>query len=532
MAVIGIDLGTTNSVVAAVVGSEVQIVTDPQQRRLHPSVISFQPDGMRVFSHEAVARRIIDPKYTIYSAKRLLGQAYRSEEVQLVASRVPYDVREGPNEQPVFCGPNRTFTMPEISGMMLSYLKQISEMYLGDTVDGAVITVPANFNETQRRATMDAGRIAGIDGLRVLNEPTAAALAYGRGRTMSQRIAVYDFGGGTFDVTILQIEGEVFEVLATGGDTFLGGDDADSVLMNVLGELYLAQHGSDPREDQASRARLMLAAEQIKRHLSDYPEAKGEFKAIGHSAAGLPQSLRFAVGRPVFERAITSLVNRTIKTCDEVLAIAQLAPMQIDEVILVGGSTRIPLVRQMVEKHFGRPPRTDINPDEVVGFGAAIQADQLANGPNVSSPQAVLLDVTPRGLGIAVAGGFSEMIIEKNVQVPIEQTRLFTTSADNQTVVRIRVCEGESKRYDENTALGELELPGLPPALRGEVKIEVTFHIDASGILRVKARDPDADRATEAAVNLRGGMSEAEVADATARNAEEMSHTLLPESLR
>jgi molecular chaperone DnaK len=532
MAVVGIDLGTTNSVVATVRGEQVVIIPDNQGRRLHPSVVSFLPDGSRLFSYEAVARRIIDPRNTVYSAKRLIGLPFRSDEVRLAASRLPYEVTEGANEQPVFLGPgDRTFTIPEISALLLGYLRECAEEHLGEEVTGAVITVPANFNDAQRRATMDAGRIAGLEVLRVLNEPTAAALAYGAGQNISQRIAVYDFGGGTFDVTVLQVEGYVFEVLATGGDTFLGGDDADSLLMNTLAETFNQQYGVDPLQDPGTKARLLLAAEQIKRHLSDNTEARGELKNLGVDATGQPISVRFNVTRDVFEGAASPLVGRTIQTCQEVLTAAQLTPSQIDEVILVGGSTRIPLVRTEAERYFGRPPRTDINPDEVVAWGAAIQAEILANAGSNTASQAVLLDVTPRALGIAVAGGYAEKIVDKNVPVPVEQTRLFATSGDNQTVVRIQVCQGESRRFEENIALGELELPDIPPARRGEVKIEVTFRVDTNGILRVRACDAATGVAREAAVSVRGTMTEDEVAAAADRQQSEEAPASLPEGI-
>jgi molecular chaperone DnaK len=517
MAVVGIDLGTTNSVVATVRDGQVVVVPNLQQGYLHPSVVGFSADGLKCFSVEAVARRILDPKNTVYSAKRLIGLPFRSPEVQRALVRLPYELREGNNEQAVFDGPDRTYTMPEVSGLLLGYLRQCAELFLGDAVSSAVITVPANFNDSQRRATVDAGRIAGLDVLRVLNEPTAAALAYGLGQNMSQRIAVYDFGGGTFDITILQVENDVFEVLATGGDSFLGGDDMDTALLNILSDLFNAEHGIDPRDDRTARSRLLIAAEQVKCHLSEFPEARGDLKNIILGAAGEPLSLRFHIARSVFETAIRSLVTRTLQTCEEVLLSAQLAPSQIDEVIMVGGTTRVPLVRSEVERFFGRPPRIDLNPDEVVAWGAAIQAENLANAGDSLPSRAVLLDVTPRALGIAVAGGFAERIIDRNVPVPVEQTRLFTTSADNQTVVRIQVCQGESRRFDENVPLGELELTDLQPARRGEVSIEVTFKIDTNGILCVRARDPKTGAVREAAVNVRGAMSPTEVEEAAER---------------
>jgi molecular chaperone DnaK len=519
MAVLGIDLGTTNSVVACVRGDEVVIVPDQQGRRLHPSVVTLQPDGSKLFSYDAVARRILDPAYTIYSAKRLMGQPFDSEEARLVKERVPYQLQQGNNEQVVVLGPDRPYTIPEISGLLLGYMHRCAQEHLQTDVTGAVITVPANFNNGQRQATMDAGRIAGLDVLRVINEPTAAALAYGLGRDMSQRIAVFDFGGGTFDVTILQVEGEVFEVIASGGDSFLGGDDIDEAVMMMLSDQFQAQHGFDPSGDPGIRSRLVMAGEQIKRALSRQPEAKGELK-VGNDASGNPRSLNFHITREQYEVAITPLVARTLMTCDEVLNAAQLTHSQIDEVIMVGGSTRIPLVRKQVGSQFGRPPRTDINPDEVVACGAAVQAASLAGDVAQLGHKPVLLDVTPRALGIAVAGGFAEPIVERNVPLPVEQTRVFATSTDQQTKVVIQVCQGESRRFEENAALGELALHGLRAGRRGEVKIEVTFKVDTNGILRVRARDPETGMVTEAAVSVRGAMSETEVEAAVERQTE------------
>ncbi len=518
--------------IATVRGGQVVVVPAAHGGYLHPSVVSFAADGLKYFSREGVARRIIDPKNTVYSGKRLIGLSFRSKEVQRAVARLPYELREGNNEQAVFVGPDRTYTIPEVSGLLLGYLRQCAELFLGDTVTGAVITVPANFNDAQRRATIDAGRIAGLDVLRVLNEPTAAALAYGLGQNMSQRIAVYDFGGGTFDITILQVEGDVFEVLATGGDTFLGGDDMDTALQNILAELFRAEHGIDPRKEQAAHARLLIAAEQVKCHLSEFTEARGELKNIAVSSQGEQLALRFHIARNVFETSIRGLVGRTVQTTQEVLGSAGLAASQIDEIIMVGGTTRVPLVRAEVARYFGRPPRIDLNPDEVVAWGAAIQAENLAHSGENLANQAVLLDVTPRALGIAVTGGFAERILDRNVPVPVEQTRVFTTSADGQSTVRIQVCQGESRRFEENVPLGELELSGIPPARRGEIAIEVTFRVDTNGILRVRARDAATGAAREAAVNVRGGMTDVEVAEAVERQKSQESSpdsSLLPE---
>ena len=521
MAVLGIDLGTTNSVVAAVRGGDVVIIPDRQGHRLHPSVVALLPDGARLFSHDAAARRLTDPRHTIYSAKRLMGQPYQSDEAQRTAARLPYQVQQGSNEQTVIVGPDRSYTVPEISGLLLGYLKQAAQLHLAEEITGAVITVPANFNNAQRQATMDAGRIAGLDVLRVINEPTAAALAYGLGRGISQRIAVFDFGGGTFDVTILQVEGEVFEVLASGGDSFLGGDDIDETLTGLLADQFAQQHGFDPRTDSGIRGQLVLAAEQIKRHLSTHEAGEGGLTVTRDDQQEL--ALRFKISRADLEAAIAPLVERTIAVCDEVLALVKLSTSQIDDVIMVGGSTRIPWVRKEVERHFGRAPRTDINPDEVVAVGAAVQAASLAGGGAALSHRPILLDVTPRALGIAVAGGYAEPIVERNVPVPVEQTRVFSTSTDNQTKVIIQVCQGESRRFDQNVPLGELALAGLRGGVRGAVKIEVTFKVDTNGILRVRARDPETDLATEAAVNVRGTMSEGEVAAAASRQGDALT---------
>jgi molecular chaperone DnaK len=520
MAVLGIDLGTTNSVVASVRGGDVVIVPDRQGHRLHPSVVALLADGGRLFSHEAAARRPVDPRHTIYSAKRLMGQPFQSDDAQKAAKRIPYEIQQGSNEQIVVVGPDRSYTIPEISGLLLSYLRQAAQMHLDDEVTGAVITVPANFNNAQRQATMDAGRIAGLNVLRVINEPTAAALAYGLGRGISQRIVVYDFGGGTFDVTVLQVEGEIFEVLASGGDSFLGGDDVDEAVLQLLADQFQDQHGFDARDSRTMRGHLLMAAEKIKRHLSNNEIAEGGLTVSTEDPGKEPLEMTFKIARAHVEQALEPLLKRTLAACDEVLAAAKLTASQIDDVIMVGGSTRIPAVRKGVERHFGRAPRTDINPDEVVAVGAAVQAASLAGGGMALAHRPILLDVTPRALGIAVAGGFAEPIVERNVPVPVEQTRVFSTSTDNQTKVIIQVCQGESRRFSENVPLGELTLNELRAGIRGEVKIEVTFKVDTNGILRVRARDPETGLATEAAVSVRGTMNESEVELAMSRQGE------------
>jgi molecular chaperone DnaK len=509
--VVGIDLGTTNSVVAAMHDGKVEVFADAEGNRLHPSEISFHPGGQTLVSYAARQRRLVDPRNTLFSVKRLIGQPFRAPAVQTAIARLPYRALEGANEQTVLFARGKSYGVPEISAIILRHLKQCAEAALKTEVREAVITVPANFNDAQRAATKAAGEIAGLSVRRILNEPTAAALAYGVGRQLDRRIAIYDFGGGTFDITILRIKDRIFEVLATGGDTFLGGDDFDLVLVDLLAEDFLRQYRYDLRADEIARPRLVVAAEQIKRYLSDQDEVAGEIKEIVYGEGGKPIDIQFQIARDRFEGAVASLVERTFWACDDVLKLAEIAPAEIDDVILVGGTTRIPLVRRQVEGYFGRPPRTNINPDEVVGYGAAVQGAALSTDLDAESFYSLLLDVTPRALGIAVAGGYAEVVVERNAQLPVEHTRVFATSADDQEQVRIQICQGESRRFEENAPLGELRLEGLRKARRGDVKIEVTFQIDTDGILHVRARDADTGRSEQATVTVRGTMTEDEV---------------------
>ncbi|HJZ83709.1 MAG TPA: Hsp70 family protein [Polyangia bacterium] len=511
--VIGIDLGTTNSVVATVKDGKVVVITDDKGRRLHPSIVSFHPNGGTLVSYEAQQRRIVDPRNTIFSAKRLIGQPYRSEDVQYAIQRLPYRVEEGPNEQTVIVARGKRYTVPEISALVLAYLRQCAERHFGGPVDKAVITVPANFNDSQRAATKAAGRIAGLEVLRILNEPTAAALAYGVGRGLDRKIAIYDLGGGTFDITILQVRDKIFEVLATGGDTFLGGDDMDEAMLDLLALDFLADHHYDLRDDMVARPVLLVAAEHVKRQLSKHERYQSEIKDLIHGEGGAAIALKIDVARDRFEQAIEPLCERTFEACEEVIRLAGLEVSQIDDVVLVGGATRVPLVQRSVEKYFQKPVHANINPDEVVAYGAAIQALALSSDLEMDQFYSLLLDVTPRALGIAVAGGYAEPIIGRNVQIPVEQTRIFTTASDHQQLVRIQVCQGESRRFDENTALGELALSDLRRARRGEIKIAVTFLIDTDGILRVNARDVDTGAAQTATIQVRGTMSEQEIGE-------------------
>jgi molecular chaperone DnaK len=490
----------------------VAVIPDPDGRRLHPSVVSFHPSGETLVSYAAQQRRIIDARNTIFSSKRLIGQPFRSEDVQYAIGRLPYKVEEGPNEQTVIAVRGRRLSVPEVSAIVLSHLKQCAEAFLKQPVEKAVITVPANFNDSQRAATKAAGRIAGLEVLRILNEPTAAALAYGVGRNFDHKVAIYDVGGGTFDITILQVRDRIFEVLATGGDTFLGGDDMDEAVLDLLALDFLAEHKYDLRDDAMARPVLLVASEHIKRQLSKAESYQGEIKELVHGPGGAPVGMRIDLSRQRFEQAIEPLVDRTFEACAEVIDLAGLAPHDIDDIVLVGGATRVPLVRRRVEEYFGKPPHANINPDEVVAYGAAVQALALSSDVEADQFYSLLLDVTPRALGIAVAGGYSESIIGRNVQIPVEQTRIFTTSCDHQQLVKIQVCQGESRRFDENTPLGELTLSGLRSARRGEVQIAVTFQIDTDGILRLQARDVETGLEQRATVQVRGTMSEEDVA--------------------
>ncbi|MCC6993671.1 MAG: Hsp70 family protein [Deltaproteobacteria bacterium] len=503
--VIGIDLGTTNSVAATVRNFKVEVVPDPQGRRLHPSVVSFPPDGSILVGHSAKQRRIVDPLNTIYSAKRFIGQSVRSPLVQLALTGVPYQLEEGPNEQAIITVHGQRRTVPEISALVLAYLKQCSERFLGGAVDRAVITVPANFNDAQRQATKLAGEIAGLKVMRILNEPTAAALAYGFGKALDRRIAVFDFGGGTFDVTVLQVRDRIFEVLATGGDSFLGGDDLDRALLDHLLANFNETHRVDARSSPEAIARLVIAAEQIKCQLSIHELVEGEITGIQISPSRPPLSLPFRITRATFENLVSPFVERAMTVTEQVVFAASLSVDDIHDIICVGGTTRVPLVQRRLATLFKKEPIVKINPDEVIAYGAAIQAGSLTDGAvDPAKFYSLLLDVTPRALGIGVAGGYAEVIIEKNAPIPIEQTRVFTTSRDNQTEVEIQCCQGESRRFGENAPLGKLTLSGLPAARRGDVQIEVTFQIDTDGILNVRARDQATGQAQQASMTVVG----------------------------
>ncbi|MEM6996709.1 MAG: Hsp70 family protein [Myxococcota bacterium] len=517
--VLGIDLGTTNSACAVVRNGRASVVRRGEDR-IVPSVVAALPDGSIVVGNRAKRRRAVDPTQVVYSAKRLIGRRYSSTEVQRMCTTVPYDIREGNNEAVVVELGARLHSVVEISAYILTYLREMAEEALGQRVSKAVVAVPANFTDGQRSATRVAARLAGLDVIRVINEPTAAALAYGYIEDTDRRIAVYDFGGGTFDVTILQITRNVFEVLATSGEMFLGGDDIDEVVLQMMAETYAQQHGLHPGGNPVAMERLRAVAEQVKIQLSETAKASVRVEEV---MPGQPGNLEFTLDQDYLRPRVAPIVRRTIPVCQDALRSAGLSPHQVDEIVLVGGTTRLPLVREVVREVFGKEPQTSINPMSVVAVGAAIQGAALMgslvplSGGGVSQPNmsasAVLLDVTPRSLGVRTVGGFVDMIIERNTPIPVEQTRLFTTTSDGQRFVRIQVCQGESEQFESNFKLGELTLSGLREAPRGEVTIAVTFEINADGLLEVRARDHDTGANQSTTMRVIGGLTDEEVAE-------------------
>ncbi|MFN0246789.1 MAG: Hsp70 family protein [Kofleriaceae bacterium] len=529
---LGIDLGTTNSVAALATPTGVEFILGPRGERVHPSVVAFPSSGGVVVGPDAKRYRLTEPHHVIHSAKRFIGQNIRAPMVQLALTGVRYRIEEGPNQQPIVVVRDRRMTMPEISSNVLLHLKRCAERQLGTPIKDAVVTVPANFTDGQRQATKEAGRLAGLDVMRLINEPTAAALAYGFGRDRQQLICVFDFGGGTFDVSLLRLNGEVFEVLASEGDFFLGGDDLDRALGEVLAAECNRILRVDPRQNAAMMMKLMMGAEAIKIHLSENEAAEGEIDGLDMPDAQGGR-LPFQITRRQFEELIAGYVHRTMEVTKQVLTATGIDVKQVSDILCVGGSTRIPLVRQRLAELFGAEPNTRIHPDEVVAHGAAIQAGSLVGNlhggsgmgahdavatvghsmlgaagnvvlPTHHAKRPVLLDVNPATLAIHTAGGFTEKLLDKNAPIPIERTRVFTTSRDNQTRVEIDCCRGENRRYVENEPLGTLVLENLPAKSRGDVQIEVSFRVDSDGILHVRASDQTSGAQQEAHLNVLG----------------------------
>ncbi len=504
---IGIDLGTSNSCVSVMRDGELHVLSNAYGEATTASVVAFRPDGSISVGNSAKANLIHDPTNTIASAKRLIGRYFFSEEVNKASAICAYEIVEGENHSIRIKARGEEFSLPEIGAMVLREMKSIAESRIGQPVNKAVITVPANFNDNQRQATRDAGRIAGLEVLRILNEPTAAALAYGFGKGLSQRVAVYDLGGGTFDISVLEIGEDVFEVLSTCGDTFLGGDDFDDRLIDLLADDFSEQHGINLRSDPFALEKLKVAAEGAKKALSVETEVEVRIPDVIHDANDQPLSIERTITEDEFSGLVKDLIQRTFKVCDEALQNAGMVARDLGGVIMVGGPTRLPVIRNAVCAYFQQEPKADVDPDQVVAMGAAIYANSLAS--NVQG--AYLLDVTPLSLRVGVAGGLAESIIERNTPVPIEQMRTFTTFRDNQASVKIQIFQGESRQTGENELLGQFEFSGFKKARRGEVQIDITFEINADGIVNVTAQDRETGQHASTTISLSSGLSEGDI---------------------
>jgi molecular chaperone DnaK len=506
--VIGIDLGTTNSCVAVVEGGQPVVIANRGGYKTTPSMVAITEAGKRLVGHIAKRQAVTNAEHTVFAAKRLIGRRWDSQQVQTAIANCPYTIVQGPQGDARIQLRGKAYSVPEISAMILQEMKMIAEDYLGHGVEKAVVTVPAYFNDSQRQATKDAGKIAGLDVIRIINEPTAAALAYGFGKQVDKTVAVYDLGGGTFDISILEISSTgVFKVVSTAGDTFLGGEDFDLRIIDWLVESFKEEHGIDLREDRMALQRLKDAAEKAKCELSSLDQTEVNLPFIISNARNEALHLQRILGRHQLEELTRDLVERTVETCAQTLEEAGLGKDEIEEVILVGGMTRMPIVQRRVAEFFEREPCKGVHPDEVVALGAAIQGVALTQDQS----EMILLDVTPHTLGIMVVGGYFEELIPLNTTVPTSRSKVFTTIRDNQTAVKILVMQGESHRADENELLGEFILTGLRRAPAGQVEVEVTFEINSDGIVSVHAKDLETGQQQSITVTATSGLTKDEI---------------------
>jgi molecular chaperone DnaK len=518
--VIGIDLGTTNSCVAVMDGKTSKVIENAEGMRTTPSIVAFSDDGERLVGQPAKRQAVTNPERTFFAVKRLVGRRYDDPMVEKDKKLVPYKIVKASNGDAWVEADGKTYSPSQVSAFILQKMKETAEAHLGQKVDQAVITVPAYFNDAQRQATKDAGKIAGLEVLRIINEPTAAALAYGLDKTKSGTIAVYDLGGGTFDVSILEIGDGVFEVKSTNGDTFLGGEDFDMRLVSYLADEFQKEQGINLRNDKLALQRLKEAAEKAKIELSSTTQTEINLPFITADQAG-PKHLTMKLTRAKFEALVQDLVDKTIEPCRKALKDAGLTAGEIGEVVLVGGMTRMPKIQEVVKQFFGKEPHKGVNPDEVVAIGAAIQAGVLQGDVK----DVLLLDVTPLSLGIETLGGVFTRIIERNTTIPTKKSQVFSTAEDNQNAVTIRVFQGEREMAADNKILGQFDLMGIPPSPRGMPQIEVTFDIDANGIVNVSAKDKATGKEQQIRIQASGGLSEADiqkmVKDAEANAAED-----------